>query len=44
MEVEFRNIVADGKNLMTGFAKKLSKEEQDAVLRYVATTFMRGGP
>lgn len=42
-EKELRTIVADGKKPMTGFASKLSKEEQEAVLRYVATTFMKGG-
>jgi mono/diheme cytochrome c family protein len=41
-EAEFRTIIADGKRPMTGFGKKLSKEEQEAVLEYIETAFMKG--
>jgi mono/diheme cytochrome c family protein len=40
-EGEYRKIVAEGKKPMTPFANKLSKEEQEAVLQYVETTFMK---
>lgn len=41
-EEEFRKVIADGKRPMTGFAKKLSKEEQETVLEYIETAFMKG--
>jgi mono/diheme cytochrome c family protein len=43
-EAEYRKVVAEGKKPMAPFAKKLSKEEQDAVLQYVETTFMKAAP
>jgi mono/diheme cytochrome c family protein len=43
-EAEYRKIVAEGKTPMTPFAKKLSTEEQNAVLQYVEATFMKAGP
>ena len=42
-EAELRKIIAEGKRPMTGFAKKLSVEEQENVLKYIETTFMKGG-
>lgn len=40
-QAEYRKIVTEGKKPMTPFANKLSKEEQEAVLQYVETTFMK---
>jgi len=42
-EAEWRKIIAEGKRPMTGFAKKLSTAEQENVLKYIETTFMKGG-
>jgi mono/diheme cytochrome c family protein len=42
-EQAFRAIIAEGKQPMAGFAKRLSAAEQENVLAYIKAAFMKGG-